>query len=156
MSERTLFLGLDPGQSGGLAIVDSGGLVVDASPMPETVKDLSDYLAEFGPRIQMATLESVHAMPQQGVSSSFKFGVNYGQLHMGLVAHNIPFANVSPQLWQKVMGCIVKGRSGPSDAKRAKKNGTKARAQELFPGTKCTHAISDALLLAEYCRRVTR
>jgi hypothetical protein len=32
----------DPGQSGGLAILDRAGLVVDVSPMPERGKDLSD------------------------------------------------------------------------------------------------------------------
>ena len=34
------------------------------------------------------------------------------------------------------------------------KNVTKSRAQELFPELKITHAIADALLIAEYGRRV--
>jgi hypothetical protein len=34
------------------------------------------------------------------------------------------------------------------------KNVTKRRAQQLFPQLKVTHAIADALLIAEYGRRV--
>jgi hypothetical protein len=33
------------------------------------------------------------------------------------------------------------------------KNVTKTRAAQLFPGVKMTHAIADALLIAEYGRR---
>jgi hypothetical protein len=33
---------------------------------------------------------------------------------------------------------------------------SKQRAQQLFPSAKVTHAIADALLLAEYCGRVHR
>lgn len=32
-------------------------------------------------------------------------------------------------------------------------NVTKAKAQELFPKEKVTHATADALLLATYCKR---
>lgn len=44
------------------------------------------------------------------------------------------------------MGCLTNGD----------KNITKQRAQQLFPSAKVTHKIADALLLAEYCRRVHR
>ena len=55
-----------------------------------------------------------------------------------------PFEEVAPQVWQKVLGCLSRGD----------KNVTKAKAQQLFPAIKVTHAIADALLLAEYARRV--
>jgi hypothetical protein len=152
--ERNLFLGCDPGQSGGLVILDHYGAVVDVTPMPETVKDICDYMAEFSPRIRMAVLESVHAMPKQGVSSAFKFGRGFGVLHAALVAFGIPFEFVLPGKWQQPLGCILQGRTGPEDRKTEKKAHNKARAQELFPGQKVTHAIADALLMAEYCRRV--
>jgi hypothetical protein len=154
--DRTLFLGVDPGASGGLAILDSSGAVVDVSPMPETERDVSTYAAEFAPRIRMAAIEQVHSMPGQGVSSSFKFGMSYGGLRMALIAHGVPFEAVSPGAWQRAMGCLVKGRADASDRKTAKKNGTKARAQELFPGQRITHATADALLIAEHCRRASR
>jgi hypothetical protein len=147
--ERDLFLGIDPGHLGGLAVLERVGLVLDASRMPETEKDLSDYVQEFGGRIRKAVIEAVHSMPGQGVSSSFKFGMSYGALRMVLIAHAVSFEAVPPQTWQKSMHCTVQGRTSVTDSKTAKKNGTKARAQELFPGQKVTHAIADALLLAE-------
>jgi hypothetical protein len=33
---------------------------------------------------------------------------------------------------------------------------SKRKAQELFPGIKVTHAIADALLIAEYNRRTSK
>jgi Holliday junction resolvasome RuvABC endonuclease subunit len=141
--ERDLFLGVDPGQSGGLAILDPSGAVVDLSPMPETEHDLSAYVAEFAGRIRTAAIEQVHSMPKQGVSSSFKFGMSYGGLRMALIAHGVRFEAVTPQAWQKALHCLSGGD----------KNKTKAKAQELWPAQKITHAIADALLIAEYARR---
>lgn len=148
--ERELFLGIDPGGSGSLAIVDRAGALVDATPMPETMKDLADYFKEFSPRIRMAMIEAVHSMPEQGVSSTFTFGQNVGALHMGLVAHGIPFEFVQPRVWQQPMGLL---RLAKEETITQKKNRHKARAQELFPAKKVIHAIADGLLLAETCRR---
>jgi crossover junction endodeoxyribonuclease RuvC len=91
----------------------------------------------------VAAIEQVHAMPKQGVASSFKFGQSYGFLRAMLIAFGIRFESVTPGKWQRELGCLSRGR----------KNVTKAKAQETFPGVKCTHAISDALLLAAYARR---
>lgn len=154
MSDKTFYLGIDPGQSGGLAIVDEHGAVIDTTPMPVTEHEVAEYLREFGPRIRMAFIEAVHSMPKQGVASSFKFGMSYGSLLMGLAAFQIAFTRVSPMAWQKRMVGLSRGRKGPTDGKTEKKNSTKARALELFPGRKITHAIADALLLAEDCRRL--
>jgi hypothetical protein len=71
---------------------------------------------------------------------------------MALIAGEKHHEYVTPQKWQKEFGLIVTGRGlGQDDT--AKKNRNKARAQELFPGIKITHAIADALLIAEYGRR---
>lgn len=158
MSGRTLFIGIDPGGSGGLAVIDAAGTLVEAVKMPETARDVSEFFRQYSSMVRMALLEQVHAMPKQGVSSAFTFGASYGALYMALTAHDVPFGRVTPGVWQKSMGVIRKGRATPTDGViRAggteKKNKTKARAQELFPGTKITHAIADALLIAEHCRR---
>jgi hypothetical protein len=62
---------------------------------------------------------------------------------MALTAAGIPFERVRPQVWQKAMSCMTGGD----------KNVSKRKAQELFPAIKCTHATSDALLIAEFGRR---
>jgi len=128
VSDR-LYLGADPGKSGGLVLLDEAGAVVDASKMPDTETDLIDHLAEFAGQIHIAHLEAVHAFPGQGLSSSFHFGMSYGGLRMALVALHIPFEAISPQRWQRLIGV-------PIVQKKNKKQATRAKAQELFPASR--------------------
>ena len=88
-------------------------------------------------------------MPKQGVASTFKFGRSYGNLEAFLIAAEIPFERVVPSVWQREFGLISK----KGETKTAKKNRHKAKAQELFPSVKVTHAVADALLIAEWHRR---
>ena len=141
-----LFIGIDPGLSGGIAFIPDNGTPW-AHKMPETDRDLIDLLRDsinlFDAR---ATLELVHSSPQMGVKSAFTFGEGYGRLQMALTAMGIPYERVRPAMWQKAMGCLTKGD----------KNVSKRKAQELFPDLKITHAIADALLIAEYNRRTAK
>jgi hypothetical protein len=49
----------------------------------------------------VAYIEKVHAMPHDGRSSLFKFGVNYGAWLGILHSKQIPVIEVSPQKWMK-------------------------------------------------------
>ena len=149
-------MGIDPGASGSIAWTTDGKTCVEK--MPETLQDLwqliesitytdfGEMRARYNDSGCKAYLESVHSMPGQGVASSFKFGQGFGRLEMALTAAGIPFERVTPQKWQSAMGCMSKGD----------KNVTKRKAQELFPQMKCTHAISDGLLIMEYGRRLNQ
>lgn len=65
------------------------------------------------------------------------------------IAAGIRIEYVSPKKWQKQFGLISKGRGlGQDDT--SKKNRNKAKAQELHPELKITHAIADAILICEY------
>lgn len=142
-----IYIGLDPGQSGGIACYDTEKSSPWVIKMPDTEGDLfstlegivwfTDHSKNF------AVIEKVGPMPKQGVVSTWKFSGNYHGLRMALLALKIPFESVLPRVWQKSMGCLTKGD----------KNVTKRKAQELFPALKVTHATADALLLMEYCRR---
>lgn len=144
-------IGIDPGKAGGIAWIRDGDVAVEK--MPETLKDLWDLFehitAETAPiyrhKETYAVIEKVSSSPQQGVVSAFTFGNGYGHLEMALTASNVPFRRITPQVWQKEMKCLTGGN----------KNVSKARAQELFPSLKITHATADALLIAEYAR-ITR
>ncbi len=138
-----VFIGVDPGVNGGIAIISETGAVQETCKMPVTDRDILDALAIVNPALARAMLERAHASPQMGVTSAFTFGGGYRALRMALTAIGIPFDIVTSHVWQKTLGC----RSGGD------KNVTKARAQQLFPSIKVTHAIADALLLAEYGRR---
>ena len=146
MPECKWYMGIDPGMSGGIAVVSPIARcpLPEAWKMPDTERDICELLAEYASLIQLALIERVHAMPKQGVSSTFKFGTNYGLLRGFLIALSIPFEEVTPQRWQKHMGCLTRGD----------KNVSKAKAQQLFPGLKIGHATADALLIAEYGRRI--
>ena len=133
-------IGIDPGKAGGIVRMSPTGEVIEAVKMPATVADI--YLAlDRGPA--RVWLEHVHSSPQMGVVSAFTFGRGYGQLEGVLQGLLLPYERVTPGKWQRAMGCLSKGD----------KNVTKRRAQELFPQVKVTHAIADALLIAEYGRR---
>lgn len=147
MSEKPMFVGIDPGKSGAIAVIDEDGKVVTVDALKDdTDRDVLDVLREFAPHVELACLEEVHAMPVNGSVGGFKLGSSYGALRMALVAAGVKFDRVPPQTWQKHMRCMTGGD----------KNITKARAQELFPGLKITHAIADALILAEFARRKCR
>lgn len=143
------FIGIDPGQSGGLALL--WGEHSNLTPIPATEADVwmwfQDMLWRGG---CIAVVERVHAFPKQGVSSTFKFGVGYGGLRMALTAAGIPFEDVAPHQWQKALGIPKRKRN---ETARQWKNRLKAKAQQLFPQENITLATADALLIAEYCRR---
>lgn len=147
-----MYLGIDPGVSGGLAVIVDGGHVYQTTKMPATERDLLDWLRTWVVDAQgvegraVALIERVSASPQMGVVSAFSFGRGYGGLLMALTALEIPFDWIQPAKWQTFLSC----RSGGD------KNVTKRRAQQLFPHLTVTHAIADAALLAEYCRRIHR
>ena len=114
--------------------------------MPDTDKDILDLFKSivFSDDGQaVAVLEQINAMPKQGVTSSFHFAEGYGKLQMALLAAEIPYEKIRPQKWMKALGCLTGGQ----------KNITKNFAQQLFPKIRCTHNISDGLLIAEYCKR---
>jgi len=140
-------IGIDPGQKGAAALIDSNGIIIDIARFDKlTQADIADALSEWTMDTEtgyFAYLEKVHAMPKQGVSSTFKFGTNFGFLIGCLTALKIPFEFVTPNTWQKALSCQSKGD----------KNVTKTKAQQLFPEHNIIHTIADALLIAEYGRR---
>lgn len=162
---RTI-IGIDPGMSGGIAVlraieVPDGAMHqgIYAMKMPVTDQDLLDSIGNEAhpPTVPIhndaiAFVEKVNAGPKMGSSAAFKFGQNVAAIRMACLALNLRLEYVTPQKWQREFGLIVKGR-GLGQGDTEKKNRNKARAQELFPGIKITHAIADALLIAEYGRR---
>lgn len=150
----TVYLGADPGLSGGLALVYSDLAQVSCMPMPATDADLWEALetAKEG-FVGHAFLEKVGGFIQGNAapgSAMFRFGASYGALRMALTAAGYSWDEVTPQKWQKALGVTPRAKG---EVKGAHKNRLKALAQRLFPGVKVTLGTCDALLLAEYCRR---
>lgn len=136
-----VYIGVDPGVGGGLAALDGDGCLIDAIRMPERTLALLAWLQRHA-KGATALLEFVRSSPQMGRASCFTFGRGYGRLETALDAAGIPFGEIVPAKWQGIMGCRTGGD----------KNVTKAFAAARWPGYKVTHAIADALILAECCR----
>lgn len=146
-----LFVGIDPGKSGAMAIVSTDTHpFVRVDPFDEReYAELLRFYHEYY-TISGCVVERVSAMPGQGVSSMFSFGENYGFIQGLLTAYNIPFELVTPRVWKKEFGVT-------SD-----KNTSIAVAKRLFPDVslkrterckKDDDGISEALLLAVVARR---
>lgn len=145
------FIGIDPGKSGSLIVLgnDFSSTMGAISFRTATERDIWYELASLEDGQTVAVLENVSAMPSDGKAAAFKFGQSYGLLRGLLIASGIPFCEVTPAKWLAHFNL----RKGKNETKTAWKNRHKARAEELFPGSKITHATADALLLATYCRQ---
>lgn len=148
-------LGVDPGASGALVILDTEKNTLSVFDMPtveikrgtRNVRQVSaqllvDIIAPFA--VDHAYVEKVGAMPGQGVSSMFAFGRAAGVVEGVLAALHIPTTYITPQEWQKAMRVI------------GGKDGSRNRASQLWP-TQSTHFArvkddgrSDAALIAAY------
>lgn len=154
-----LFIGVDPGKTGGLVCLSLTG-IVSVIQMPLSERDVWNWFFEFAYcPLDFAVIERVHSMPDQGVSSTFKFGCSYGGLRMALIAAGIPFEDVTPQTWMRALSIPPKKKT---ESKSQWKERLRAKAQQLFPSLSLWKeprsrgkqlAVADALLIAEFCRR---
>ena len=148
-----VYIGIDPGKNGGIAFIETifhkpNGVsveVFDESRFVSLLKNLKNQ--EYSCK---CIVEHVHAMPKQGVSSTFNFGVNFGFIQGVLKAYNIPYELVTPQKWKKEFSCTSDKNTSIDVCKR------------LFPGVnlkatvrckKDHDGMAEALLIAEYGRR---
>jgi crossover junction endodeoxyribonuclease RuvC len=153
---RTLYVGIDPGKTGGLAVID-GADVVECIEMPVTPigqidsKKLFTILKNFQESSFdiFCMLEKSQSMPKQGVKSTFSYGVSYGELLAVLKISETPFQEVAPMTWKKAFGLIKKTKADSCDV-----------AKKLFPTEsfvtpkgRFMDGKAEALLLADYARR---
>lgn len=147
------FIGIDPGITGALAIINSSTIQLIDSPIVQIKTKKKPDVAGYYQILKQFTedstviVEEVHAMPGQGGVSGFNFGTAFGIWIGILAALEIPYEFVSPQKWKRQMG--VKGE----------KDESRTVALQLFPhlanqlNLKKHHNRADALLMAEYSRR---
>lgn len=141
-----VYIGIDPGQKGGYAIIDCDSV----RTYPWDDKAFIEFAKNLDNTNCVCCLEKVGAMPKQGVSSMFNFGKSAGFIEGVLQTCGIPYQLVPPQKWKKEF-------SVSSD-----KNQSIAVCKRLFPNIslrrtdRCTtdsDGMAEALLLSEYARR---
>lgn len=147
-----LIVGIDPGQSGGVAWFCTVSNQYGATPMPQTRRQLfcllRDLQTDYGN--MKAVVEAVHSMPKQGVASTFKFGKGYGEILGILAALGAELAEPTPQAWKAK---ILAGTDKSKDA-------AIQRAENLYPdielvpkGCRKAHdGMADAVCLMHYGR----
>ncbi len=145
-------LGIDPGLKGGWAVVKVIGKQLIAGERMTTMthrgKKLIDarklhQVLSDAPRIDVAVIEQVHAMPRQGVSSSFTFGRVTGAAESVamLVAPRVEW--VSPATWKRALGLSSDKRESLDAAAMAFGSSTRWDVA-------ANDGIAEAALLARY------
>lgn len=157
MQDNKVIIGIDPGQSGGFAVLSSGS--VRTVKMPETYADIYNTLAGIiagcSGKTVTAWLEDVgQGMPGQSSKATATFARHIGHLEMALYALGIRTEMVRPQKWQKYYSNTIGKGSGLE--KKVWKNKLKAEAQRLFPSVQVTLWNADALLIAYYGKQVIK
>lgn len=149
---KTLFIGIDPGKSGGIACIDTeSGVVYTVQYNDKAIIDMCREECWNGRTEHiMCCLEKVGARPGQGVVSMFNFGLNVGYIKGVLEAFRIPYQEITPQKWKKEFS-LNSDKAASADVCR-----------KLFPNisllaterSKKPHdGMAEALLMAEYARR---
>lgn len=157
-------LGIDPGMSGGMALLGDEGLI-EVWKMPATESDVGQLIQEiaFSASPAITLIEKVHSMPEQGNVSAFTFGRGVGLIIGCLISNHMRHEEIDPQKWQKILDIPPRAKKPkkpkegvvypPEESHTEFKNRLKSKAQTLFPGVKVILANADALLIAEAARR---
>ena len=151
-----VFIAIDPGVSGGIAVEMFGATVCHA--MPATQGDVLELIRDLkrAADVECALCECVleevggFAGKAQPGSAMFKFGEGYGFLKGVVQALGIKLVLVRPQVWQKSFNL---GTASRCASKSEWKNKLKAEAQRRFPQLPVTLATADALLILEWSLR---
>jgi crossover junction endodeoxyribonuclease RuvC len=155
----TFVVGIDPGLTGAIAfvsyprggrvlVVDTPSFVLAGARRDYDIPGMAQQLLRYEPAIHHVFIERQQARPEAGSPAVFKIGYGFG-LWLGLVAgHGLPYTVVSPQVWERAMfqGAVGEG-----------KDRSLLIASRLWPRLeipRSRHDRADALLIAEYGRRV--
>ncbi len=143
-------IAIDPGLTGGFAVLTNTGEYVSAEPLPiirdgalawvngEQLRGMIITAKDATPTC--CVVERVSAMPKQGVSSSFNFGVGFGSLLGAIQVLGCPLHLVQATLWKRQLGLS------------RDKNASLDKARLLFPDAplarKKDDGVAEALLIA--------
>jgi hypothetical protein len=140
---------MDPGLTGGVSLLSEYGVMAERMPIVTLNGKGTIDLAELGGLIRAwepdeIWIEEQQAMPKQGLSSTFRTGLNFGILVGFATGMEVPVNLVRPAVWKKAMGV-------PAD-----KDAARAIATRLFPAAaqswklKRDDGVAESVLIAAY------
>lgn len=162
-----VYVGIDPGKEGALVrlaveypgqaefldtpIVRAAGSkagVYDEVEMARGLRQLSRVSAGFH---VLVVIEKVHAMPGQGVTSMFTFGMGYG-IWLGIIAAlGLPHVRVDPRTWRK-SSLVDVAKNDAAVAAAAGRLYPAVSSRLTTPRGRALMGRVDALLLAHHGR----
>ena len=152
-------IGIDPGLSGGIAILDDLKIfdIYDMPIMSEGKKNKNQLNSAQLVNIikkniisngdTFLIVEQVSAMPGQGVTSMFNFGQTFGSIKGICAALNLPIFFVRPAKWKKHFDLI-----------NSSKDASRTKVIEMYPSISSRLSKkkdvnkADAILIARYFR----
>lgn len=155
--KKRLYIGIDPGLSGAVAILEGNGQIFSLLDMPlistgsaghtkqkincaELAFQLSEIIEDFN---LFAGVEAVTSRPGQGVASMFSFGHSLGALEGVLSSLGIGYAFVSPASWKRTFSLVG-----------TEKDAARTTAIQMYPeaplNRKKDSGRADAILIARY------
>lgn len=162
MSPRC-FIGVDPGLTGAIAVIDDQGAVLGLLDMPvreirgvkaATIKNEIDaealhrwLLPLIAGRDALAAIERVGSRPGQGLASTFSLGDSFGSARAVLSCCSLSVLDIKPQDWKKSLS-VTDDKATSLDL-----------ARRLFPTAKDQlkrkkdHGRAEALLIAEFLKK---
>ena len=143
----SVIVGVDPGLTGGLAVIHDGKLVgVEAMPTHDGRADgaqVDQILMDWEPDV--VYVEKTQPMPKNGSIASFSLGLNTGIVLGAVTANRFSLVMPRPIEWKRKMGLIGKD-----------KNASRGLARELFPEFRerfmrvKDDGLAEACLIARY------
>ncbi|HEY4355635.1 MAG TPA: hypothetical protein VGN16_07815 [Acidobacteriaceae bacterium] len=121
----TTLFAIDPGMTGAIACIRDGVASVEDLPViTDRALAWVDGNALTAKLLRLRSgkpatciIERVGAMPGQGVSSSFKFGMGFGSILGVLQSMQIPIEFVTPVVWKRDLG-LAKEKTASLDKAR--------------------------------------
>ena len=130
------YIGIDPGATGALSVIfTKDGIPFKLDTVEFKTAGLDGYIVALRDILSFCVIgkvsvELVHSMKGQGVSSMFSFGTRYGEILGMLKALGIGYELIAPQKWQKDVGVLK-----PTSSKAERKKAISEKIIAMYPET---------------------
>lgn len=153
-----LILGIDPGKSGGLSVIDENLNLIATYSMPTVKVGGKDKVCPKGLQaifeshaIDLAVIEKVGARPGQGVVSMFSFGDAYGVVRALAEVYAVKLVYATPQQWKGHQYLIGLSKEQTAEVAFEIFKATGIYGRKRKDGTPSVKdGISDSLMIAKY------
>lgn len=153
MSTDKIYVGIDPGSKGAIAVICGDEVSLFDMPTLEQLIANTTVLKVFNNNRYRVAIESVHPLPGQSCIASFTYGENFLLAKLIGMCYNRDPVMVSPQKWKKYYGL----KREPNETKTEYKRRSVDKARELFPSVTedlkySKDGRAEALLIANWLK----